>query len=75
MATTKSFESSLRKLEDSVEQLESGELSLDQALKVFSNGVKQAESCRQALRDVELKVEKLLKQEDGSWDREAFDDA
>ena len=36
---------------------------------------KQAESCRQALRDVELKVEKLLKQEDGSWDREAFDDA
>jgi exodeoxyribonuclease VII small subunit len=75
MATTKSFESSLRKLEDSVEQLESGELSLDQALKVFSNGVKQAESCRHALRDVELKVEKLLKQEDGSWDREAFDDA
>ncbi len=75
MATTKSFESSLRKLEDSVEQLESGELSLDQALKVFSTGVKQAESCRQALRDVELKVEKLLKQEDGSWDREVFDDA
>ena len=75
MATTKSFESSLRKLEDSVEQLESGELSLDQALKVFSTGVKQAESCRQSLRDVELKVEKLLKQEDGSWDREVFDDA
>ena len=75
MATTKSFESSLRKLEDSVEQLESGELSLDQALKVFSSGVKQAESCRQALRDVELKVEKLLKQEDGSWEREPFDDA
>lgn len=75
MATPKSFENALRKLEESVDKLESGELTLDQALKVFSTGVKQAESCRQALRDVELKVEELLKQDDGSLKREPFDDA
>ncbi len=38
MATTKSFETALKKLEESVDQLESGELSLDQALKVFRRG-------------------------------------
>lgn len=70
MATTKSFETALKKLEDSVEQLESGDLSLDQALKVFSTGVKQADVCRKSLQDVELKVAKLLQQDDGSFHQE-----
>ncbi|PLY06001.1 MAG: exodeoxyribonuclease VII small subunit [Desulfuromonas sp.] len=74
MATPKSFETALKKLEESVEQLESGELSLDEALKVFSGGVKQADACRKTLEDVELKVEKLLRQDDGSLRREEFDD-
>lgn len=75
MATTpKGFEAALRKLEEAVQQLESGELSLDQALKVFSTGVKQAEICQDALREVELKVNVLLKQNDGSTKLEVFDD-
>jgi exodeoxyribonuclease VII small subunit len=74
MATTKSFEAALKKLEDSVEQLESGELSLDQALKIFSAGVKQADTCRKSLQDVELKVAKLLQQDDGSFQQEDMDD-
>ena len=74
MATTKGFESALQKLEEAVEQLESGELSLEQALKVFSMGVKHAEICRKSLRDVELKVEQLLKQDDGSWRQEQLND-
>ncbi len=75
MATTKSFETALKKLEESVDQLESGELSLDQALKVFSTGVKQAESCRRSLQDVELKVAMLLQREDGSFQQEDMTDA
>ncbi len=74
MATPKGFESALRKLEDAVQQLESGELTLDQALKVFATGVKQAEICQDALREVELKVNVLLKQDDGSMKLESFDD-
>lgn len=74
MATTKSFETALKNLEDSVEQLESGDLSLDQALKVFSTGVKHADTCRKALEDVELKVAKLIKQNDGSFQQEAMND-
>lgn len=73
MAAKNSFESSLQNLEESVEQLESGDLSLDQALKVFSSGVKQAETCRKSLRKVELQVEQLLQQDDGTLQREPFD--
>jgi len=72
MAIKINFESSLQKLEESVEQLESGDLTLDQALKVFSAGVKQAESCRKSLDKVELQVEQLLQQEDGTLQREPF---
>ena len=73
MAVKNSFEASLQNLEESVEQLESGDLTLDQALKVFSGGVKQAETCRKSLRKVELQVEQLLQQGDGTLRREPFD--
>ncbi len=73
MATKINFEGSLQKLEEAVDQLESGNLTLDQALKVFSAGVKQAESCRKSLHKVELQVEQLLEQEDGTLQREPFD--
>ena len=73
MATKISFEASLQKLEDAVEQLESGDLTLDEALKVFSGGVKQADTCRESLGEVKLQVEQLLQQEDGTLQRESFD--
>jgi exodeoxyribonuclease VII small subunit len=74
MAESKGFEAALKKLEKAVSRLESGDLSLDQSLQVFSEGVEQAEICRNALQKVELQVEKLLKQSDGSLKSEAFDD-
>ncbi len=73
MAVKTSFETALKNLETAVEQLESGELTLDEALKVFSTGVKQAENCRKSLQKVELQVEKLLQNEGGSLQREPFD--
>jgi exodeoxyribonuclease VII small subunit len=73
MAAKKGFEAALNKLEAAVTQLEEGDLSLDQALKVFSDGVKQVAQCRQLLSAVDLQVEQLLKQTDGSWQREKFD--
>ena len=73
MATKINFEGSLQKLEEAVDQLESGDLTLNQALKVFSTGVKQAENCRKSLDKVELQVEQLLQQDDGTLRRESFD--
>ena len=72
MAGKKGFEAALEKLENAVSRLESGELSLDQSLQVFSDGVEQAEICRKSLQQVELQVEQLLKQNDGSLKSEVI---
>ncbi|MFT4797196.1 MAG: exodeoxyribonuclease VII small subunit [Candidatus Azotimanducaceae bacterium] len=62
MAAKKSypFESSLARLESLVEQMESGELSLDESLKLFEEGIKLTRECQQALADAEQKVNLLL---------------
>ena len=74
MATKKDFEAALKRLEESVDLLESGDLPLEQALKVFSAGVKEAEICRKSLREAELKVEQLLQKNDGTWQKEPLND-
>lgn len=66
------FESSLAKLEDVVNRLESGELTLDDALKAFEEGVKHAAICNKKLNEAEKKIEILLKQKDGSFRTEPF---
>ena len=62
----KSFEDALAKL------LEEGELSLDDSLKYFDEGVKLAEYCNNKLSDAQSKVEILLKKDD-SLEPVAFD--
>jgi exodeoxyribonuclease VII small subunit len=54
------FEEALKKLEKSVEQLESGDLSLEKALEVFENGIKMSRVCSKKLEEAEQKVELLL---------------
>lgn len=66
------FEISLKKLEDAVSRLESGELSLDDSLKVFEEGVRHASICSRKLNEAQKKVELLLKHKDGSFSREEF---
>lgn len=67
------FETSLKKLEEVVKRLESGELPLDDALKAFEEGVRHAAVCSRKLNEAEKKVELLLKQKDGSFRTEPFD--
>jgi len=55
------LEKSLGELEALVERLESGELSLQQALEEFERGVKLTRLCQTALKEAEQKVEILLK--------------
>lgn len=74
MAKKKGFESSMKALEEAVARLEEGDLELDDALKTFELGVKSAAECRKALDKVELQVESLIKQQDGSLSREPFDE-
>lgn len=57
---TVNFEKSLEALEAVVEEMESGDLSLDEALKAFEKGVKLTQECQQALAEAEQKVSILL---------------
>ena len=60
------FEKSLKQLEALVEKLEKGELSLEESLKQFEQGVKLTRECRQALQNAEQKIS-ILSQEDDGW--------
>jgi exodeoxyribonuclease VII small subunit len=60
-APTADFERSLSELEAIVEQLEQGELSLDDSLKQFERGVQLTRVCQSALKQAEQKVEILLR--------------
>lgn len=71
MATEK-FESVLKKLEEVVNRLEGGELSLDDSLKAFEEGVKYANFCSKKLDEAESRVELLLKQKDGTFVKKDF---
>ena len=67
------FEQQLASLEDLVESLESGELSLEDSLKSFEQGIKVARDCQAALKSAEQKVEVLMRQGD-SLVSQLFDD-
>ena len=58
------FEESLEKLSRLVEKMESGDLSLEESLKVFEEGIKLSKDCQNALSEAEKKVQALLLEED-----------
>ena len=58
------FEQQLASLEGLVNSLESGELSLEESLKSFEQGIKVARECQAALKSAEQKVEVLMRQGD-----------
>ncbi len=57
------LEKAMQELEQVVEQLESGDLSLDKSLKQFEKGVKLSRDCQAALTDAEQKVQVLMNSE------------
>ncbi len=56
------FEQALLELEQLVEQLEQGDMKLEESLKSFERGVKLTRTCQQALKEAEQKVQILLQQ-------------
>ena len=58
------FEKALEDLESIVEDLESGDLSLENSLKSFEKGIILARQCQEKLSQAELQVQKLI-EEDG----------
>lgn len=64
------FEQALGELETLVTAMESGEMSLEESLKAFENGVRLTRECQEALTQAEQKVQLLLNE---SGDTADFD--
>jgi exodeoxyribonuclease VII small subunit len=66
------FEESLKQLEKIVDQLERGDLPLEESVRLFEDGVRLSTSCKQELDAAEGKVQILMKERDGSMRAEPF---
>lgn len=71
--TTVSFEVSLAELEQLVNQLEQGDISLEESLQAFERGINLTRSCQAALQEAEQKVNILL-EKNGTQTLEPFTD-
>lgn len=62
-----SFEESLRRLEEIVNQLEQGEIPLEDSVKMYEEGLTLSKSCIEKLTQAELKLKKLSKDINGNF--------
>ncbi|NLW50626.1 MAG: exodeoxyribonuclease VII small subunit [Candidatus Brocadiaceae bacterium] len=67
------FEEALRKLEEIVRRLEEGNLTLDESLRLYEEGIAAFQRCQTLLGEAELKVRKLVETLDGDLKEEPFE--
>lgn len=63
MSKNTDFEKSLDELEKIVSQLESGDISLDESIKLFERGIKLSNDCRKTLETARQKITSLAEEE------------
>ena len=61
----KTFEQSMKQLEQIVQELESGDLPLEKAMKKFEEGIQLSQACTEMLDKTEKKISLLLKDQEG----------
>lgn len=63
--TQLSFEAALKRLEEIVRKLESGEASLDESISLYAEGDRLKQQCEARLRDAQARIEKIQVGRDG----------
>lgn len=66
------FEEALNKLEKIVSKLEQGDISLEDSLKLFEEGIRLSRFCNQKLEEAERRVEILVRDKEGVLKPEPF---
>ncbi len=66
-----SFEKNLKNLEMIVEKLESGEIGLEDSVKLYEEGMKIKKICDKKLKDIEMQIKKI-KIDDNKVTKEDF---
>ncbi len=74
MAEEIKFEKAMERLTKLVEELESGDVALEEAIKKYEEGVKLAKTCQNQLRRAEQKIEVLTKSLEGDFATRAFNE-
>ena len=69
----KKFDEMMQRLEDIVRGLESGELSLEESLKIFEEGMTLVNACSKKLEEAEQKVTLLVKESNGKYTEKPFE--
>lgn len=67
------FEQAYERLEKIVQEMESGNLKLDELEAKFEEGMKMVSFCSRRLENIEVKVNRLIEKNQGELDREPFD--
>lgn len=65
MGKKMTFEAAMNRLEAIVQQLEQGRIGLDEAIKIFDEGMSLYRLCQSQLQEAEKKIETLVKTENG----------
>ena len=60
-----SFEENVEQLEKIVQELEKGDLNLDESIKKFEEGMNLSKKCNEILEEAEKKITVLIKKDDG----------
>lgn len=71
--SVENFEEAMARLEKIVEQLEKGELPIEEAMKAFEEGMKLVHFCTKKLEEVEKRVSVLIQDSGGAYTRVPFD--
>lgn len=69
------FEEALKKLEKIVTDLERGDLSLDEALKKYQEGIELSRNCSQKLESAKKKIDVLTKNKKGEFELKPMDES
>ncbi len=62
------FEEAMRELEETVKKLESGDVTLEESMALFEKGVNLSRTCQKLLGEAQLKVTKLIAENDTEVD-------
>ncbi len=69
----KTFEQMMQQLEQIVEELESGDLPLEKAMKKFEEGMRCSKNCTDFLEETEKKITLLLQKDNGDSEEMSFE--
>ena len=69
MSKNTDFEKSLNELEKIVEELQNGDISLDESIKLFEKGIELSKDCRHTLENARQKLPSLTEEEQNNGDK------